>query len=193
MARTKDFDEREVLSKAVCLFWHKGYNGTSMQELVDHLAISRSSLYDTYGDKHTLYLKALEFYQASSVGQMCDTVTNAASAKAAIQQLLRLVTRDLLNDEQNKGCFMVNAEVEVAAHDPEVKDIIRKNEQQIEDSFHKAIQLGQENGEIANKQDARALARFFLNTVKGIRVSAKSTTDKGLFKDIIETAMSVLG
>jgi TetR/AcrR family transcriptional regulator, transcriptional repressor for nem operon len=193
MARSKDFDESEILGKAVCLFWHKGYHGTSMQELVDYLGISRSSLYDTYVDKHTLYIKALEFYQQSSGSQMCTIVTNTPSAKAAISQLLELVTSNLLNDEQHKGCFMVNAEVEVAPHDAEVKDIICKNEQQLEAAFHRAIQQGQESGEITNQQDARALTRFFLNTVKGIRVSAKSTTDKAFFNDIIQTALSVLG
>ncbi len=192
MARTKDFDEDEILNKAVCLFWHKGYNGTSMQELVDTLGISRSSLYDTYVDKHTLYVKALEFYQNSASGNLCSIVTNTPSAKDAIQKLLELTTSDLLKDKQHKGCFMVNAEVEVAPHDSKVKNIVRKNEQQIEDSFHRAIQLGQESGEITNKQDARALARFFLNTVKGIRVSAKSTTDKTFFSDIIKTALSIL-
>jgi TetR/AcrR family transcriptional repressor of nem operon len=65
MARTKDFDENEVLSKAIQLFWFKGYNGTSMQDLVDGLGISRSSLYDTYSDKHTLFVKALESYQSA--------------------------------------------------------------------------------------------------------------------------------
>jgi TetR/AcrR family transcriptional repressor of nem operon len=193
MARTKDFDESEILGKAVCLFWHKGYHATSMQELVDYLGISRSSLYDTYVDKHTLYIKALEFYQHTSGSQLCTIVTNNTSAKEAIKELLELVASGLLNDEQHKGCFMVNAEVEVAPHDAEVKEIICKNEQQIEEAFHRAIQKGQESGEITNKQDARALARFFLNTVKGIRVSAKSTTDKAFFNDIIKTALSVLG
>jgi len=60
MARTKDFDEDKVLQKAMNLFWHKGYNGTSMQDLVDGLGISRSSMYDTFGDKHTLFIRALE-------------------------------------------------------------------------------------------------------------------------------------
>jgi TetR/AcrR family transcriptional repressor of nem operon len=193
MARTKDFDESEILSKAVCLFWHKGYNGTSMQELVDHLGISRSSLYDTYVDKHTLYIKALEFYQNDSGSQICNIVTNNISAKEAIRQLLEFITSNLLKDEQHKGCFMVNAEVEVAPHDAEVKEIIRKNEQQLEEAFHHAIQKGQESNEITNKQDSRALARFFLNTVKGIRVSAKSTTDKAFFNDIIQTTLSMLG
>ena len=63
MARTKDFDENEVLTKAMHLFWSKGYNATSMEDLVSGLGISRSSLYDTYTDKHTLFIKALENYQ----------------------------------------------------------------------------------------------------------------------------------
>ena len=63
MARTKDFDEDEVLTKAMNLFWLNGYNGTSMQDLVDGLGISRSSLYDTFGDKRSLFLKTLENYK----------------------------------------------------------------------------------------------------------------------------------
>src|SRR5687767_7780321 len=118
MARTKDFDEAEVLNKALCLFWHKGYNGTSMQELVDHLGISRSSLYDTYADKHTLYIKSLEFYQNTSRQKMDDIAVNATSAKEAIMQLFTLMTTELLTDDQQKGCFIVNSEVELAPHDP---------------------------------------------------------------------------
>src|ERR1700753_1582272 len=109
MARTKDFDEDEVLKKAVNLFWLKGYNATSMQDLVDGLGISRSSLYDTYGDKHTLFIKALEAYKAQSAGSMCGIVSNMDSAKEAIRQLFDFTTKQLLSDEQHKGCFLVNA------------------------------------------------------------------------------------
>jgi TetR/AcrR family transcriptional repressor of nem operon len=192
MARTKDFDESEVLNKAVCLFWQNGYYGTSMQDLVDTLKISRSSLYDTYTDKRSLYLKALSHYQESGGKRLTDVLTTAKPAKVKIKQLLQLVTNDLLSDKQHKGCFMVNAEVEVAAHDEQVKEIVRKNEEHIEETFRQAIQAGQKSGEITGKKDARALARFLLNTVKGIRVSAKSTTDKAMFNDIINTALSVL-
>ncbi len=193
MARTKDFDEKEVLGKAIRLFWHKGYNGTSMQDLVDGLGISRSSLYDTYGDKHTLYIKALESYQVSSGGEMCDLISKAASAKEAVKQLLEYITRNLLSDEQHKGCFMVNAGVEVAPHDDEVNKLLCKNEQQLENVFYNTIKKGQESGEISASKDAMALTRFIANTVKGIQVSAKSTTDRAFFDDIILTTMSVLG
>jgi TetR/AcrR family transcriptional repressor of nem operon len=192
MARTKDFDENEVLTKAVYLFWRKGYNGTSMQDLVDGLGISRSSLYDTYGDKHTLFIKALESYRESATNKMCDIVTNSISAKEAVRQLLEMTTLDLVSDFEHKGCFMTNAAIEVAPHDKEVSDMICRNDQQIESAFTKAIEKGQTSGEISGTQDARALARFILNNVKGMRVSAKSTTDKRLFDDIIKLTLSVL-
>jgi TetR/AcrR family transcriptional repressor of nem operon len=192
MARTKDFDENEVLAKAVSIFWLKGYNGTSMQDLVDFLGISRSSLYDTYVDKNTLYLKALEFYQRTAGTRLAEIVSNTTSAKETIRQLLELTTTDLLKDKQHKGCFMVNAEVEVAPHDAKVKNLVCQNDRQIEEAFFQAIQKGKESGEITSSQDARALTRFILNAVKGIRVSAKTTTDKNFFNDIVQTTLSIL-
>lgn len=192
MARSKDFDEAEVLSKAVCIFWHKGYNGTSMQDLVDGLGISRSSLYDTFGDKHALYIKALDSYQKAGGNQMCDIINNSVSAKEAIQKLLELTMRDLLNDEQRKGCFMVNAEIELASLDAEVKNVVCRNEQQFENAILSAIKKGQASGEIRNSQDSLALARFIMNAVRGMQVSAKATADKAFFDDIIKTTLSVL-
>ena len=191
MARTKDFDENEVLNKAVCLFWHKGYNGTSMQELVDGLGISRSSMYDTFGDKHQLYIKALEHYQQEGAKLFCEIISAEPSGKAAVRKLLEHVTSDMLHDKQRKGCFMVNANVETAAHDAEVMKIMVRNEQTIEDSFFKAISKGFENGEFNTKQDARALARFVSNAIKGIQVSSKSIKDKKVFADIVEATLSV--
>jgi len=193
MARNKDFDEQEVLKKAVCLFWDKGYNGTSMQELVDGLGISRSSLYDTFGDKHQLYLKALASYQQGNGNEMCSLIRNAPTAKAAIQGLLEMVVNELLGDDQRKGCFMVNAGVELGSHDTEVSALICQNEQQLEAAFLKVIYKGLDSGELDKNKDPQALARFFLNTVKGLQVSVKSTTDRAFFADVIRTALTTLG
>ncbi|MEO8886560.1 MAG: TetR/AcrR family transcriptional regulator [Mucilaginibacter sp.] len=191
MARSKDFDEQEVLNKAINLFWLKGYNGTSMQDLVDGLGISRSSLYDTYGDKHTLYIKALESYQAAGSGRTCNIISNAVSAKQAIKELLEFIINNLLCDKTQKGCFLVNAEVEVAPHDKEVNKMVCQNDQQIEDAFYTAIKKGQDSGEITNTKDARALARFVSNAVKGMQVTAKSTSDRAMFDDVINLTLSV--
>ncbi len=193
MARTKDFDENEVLTKAIQVFWLKGYNGTSMQDLVDSLGISRSSLYDTYTDKHTLFMKALESYQNSGAARIQDIIDNSGSAKETVKRLLELATTELLDDKEQKGCFMVNAEVEVASHDAAVNSLVCKNDQQMEEAFYLVIQKGKDSGEIKNHQDARALARFIFNSVKGMRVTAKSITDKAVFDDIITLTISILG
>ena len=192
MARTKEFDENEVLKKAVDLFWLKGYNGTSMQDLVDGLGISRSSLYDTYGDKHTLFIKALECYQCTSSAKIIQIIGNNLPAKETIKQILEYITDELLGDHSRKGCFMVNAEVEVAPHDQEVNNMVCKNDQQMEEAFYRVIKQGQERGEIKNNQDARALSRFIFNSVKGMRVTAKSASDQSIFRDIIALTVSAL-
>lgn len=193
MARTKDFDENEVLAKAIQVFWHKGYNGTSMQDLVDGLGISRSSLYDTFTDKHTLFLRALDSYQCKGAAQIQEIVNSAGSAKATVKRLLEFTVEELLGDRQQKGCFMVNAEVEVAPHDEEVSSLVCKNDEQMEAAFYEVIQKGKDSGEIKGTKDVRALARFIFNSVKGMQVTAKSTKDKEVFDDIIELTVSALG
>ena len=192
MARTKDFDENEVLGKAIQVFWHKGYNGTSIQDLVDGLGISRSSLYDTYTDKHTLFVKALESYQCNGAGKIQQIIDNTDSAKDTIKKLLEFAGDEMLGDKQQKGCFILNAEVEVAPHDAEVNKLVCQNDQQMEEAFFQVINNGINNGEIKNNKDARALARFIFNALKGMRVTAKSTKDKAAFDDIIKLTVSIL-
>jgi TetR/AcrR family transcriptional repressor of nem operon len=192
MARTKDFDEDEVLQKAMNLFWHKGYNGTSMQDLVDGLGISRSSMYDTFGDKHTLFMKALENYKKIATAEMKAIVDNAPTAKEAIRKMFEYTVIELLRDDQHKGCFLVNAAVELASHDQEINKMLCENDRQLEKYFHEAIKKGQSTGEISAEKNAHALAQFILNSIKGIRVTSRSGADKKIFQDIIDVTMSVL-
>ena len=192
MARTKDFDENEILMKAINLFWYKGYNGTSMQDLVDGLGISRSSMYDTFGDKHTLFIRALENYKNMGAAEMRSIVDSAPTVKQAIRQLFEYTISELLKDDQHKGCFLVNAGVEMAPHDAEVSKMLCENDRQLEKYFNEAIKKGQASGEISSDKDSHALSQFILNTIKGIRVTAKSGGDKKIFRDIMDVTMSAL-
>ena len=192
MARTKDFDENEVLAKAIQLFWHKGYNATSMQDLVDALGISRSSLYDTYSDKHTLFLKALESYQKAGNASINEIIKQSTSAKETVIKLMELATNGLVSDKQQKGCFLVNAEVQVAPHGQEVNKLVCQNERQMETAFFQVIKKGQERGEIKNTQDALVLAKFIFNAVKGMQVTAKTSADATSFGNIIKLTVAVL-
>src|SRR5664279_6352992 len=120
MARTKDFDENEVLTRAMHLFWSRGYNATSMEDLVGNLGISRSSLYDTYTDKHTLFIKALEHYQQIGLVKIREIMNSPGTAKETIKKLIEHATNGISDGRKQNGCFMVNAEVEVAPHDKNV-------------------------------------------------------------------------
>ena len=192
MARTKDFDELEVLNKAISIFWHRGYNGTSMAELVNGLGISRSSLYDTYGNKHSLFIKALNCYQANASQRMDAILQQCTSTKEAIKQLLKITKGDLAGDLKQDGCFWVNAAADVDPYDQEIEDIITHYNQQVEDIFHSALTRGQDNGEIPLCINTRATSRFFVSTVKGLSVVARSKTDNCVFDDIVNVAMSVI-
>lgn len=192
MARTKEFNEIEILDKAIDLFWFKGYNGASMQDVVDSLGLSRSSIYDTFGDKHQLYISALEQYRKQAAGGLINMVKQSISPIQTIQQLLEMLSNDSLNTVCNKGCFMTNSTIELAPHDPEIHKIVKDNMQDIEEAFYNLVKKGQDLGEITNQNDARALAHFLFNTISGIRVAAKSGADKAVYQDIIHVTLSVL-
>jgi len=115
--RTKDFDETEILRKAINLFWQKGYYDTSLHDLINGPGIGRSSIYHAFGDKHNLFLKALEFYQWEGTAKIIAILESDLSMKEAVAKLLRQVANDVFTDVCPKGCFKINSEVEVAASD----------------------------------------------------------------------------
>jgi TetR/AcrR family transcriptional repressor of nem operon len=117
---------------------------------------------------------------------------HSGSAREAIRKLLELSTLEMIGDKQHKGCFLVNTAVEIASHDKAINKLVRQTGLEIEQAFYDTIKKGQAKGEITNATDARALARFILNSVKGIRVSVKSEPDKQFFEDIIRLSLSVL-
>ncbi len=192
MARQKDFDETVVLDLAVQLFWDKGYNGTSMQDIVDHLGISRSSLYDTFGDKRQLFLKALHRYRLQQGGFWMAKAEQSNATLPFLREMFETAIQEISNDTQFKGCFMVNAAVELAPHDPEVSQIVNNNRCQMENAFAILILKGQLTGEISTKKDALSYARFLFHVFSSIRLAAKSAIEPDELEDIMEVAFSVL-
>jgi len=192
MARTKDFNELEVLNKAITIFRDRGYNGTSMESLVNGLGISRSSLYDTYGDKHSLFIKALKSYQTKASQRMNAILYQATTSKEAIKQMLELTKADMMGDLKQNGCFWINAEVELVPHDQEIESMVAQYGQQVENIFYRALKKGQDCGEIPKYKDTKAISGFLFNTIKGLSITARSKIDNCVFDDTIKLAMSVI-
>ncbi|GAA5089746.1 TetR/AcrR family transcriptional regulator [Chryseobacterium ginsengisoli] len=193
MARTKEFNEEQALDKAIEIFWHKGYNGTSAQDLVTHLGLSRSSLYDTFGDKQKLFAQSLKRYQQQSQDKIADLFENSENIKETLLGIFKEAIVESLEDRITKGCFMVNSSVELAMHDKEIEKIVQNNGQIMEEVFTKAVQKGQDLGQISTKLDAKILARFIFNNYSGIRVLARTgERNKQVYDDIVKAVFSVL-
>lgn len=193
MARTKEFKEDEVLDKAIEIFWHKGYNGTSAQDLVMHLGLSRSSLYDTFGDKQKLFAQSLRRYQKNAQDQIIELFDKSENIKETLRDIFKQAVIESLDDRITKGCFMVNSSVELAMHDEEIAKIVKNNSQKMEEVFTNAVKKGQDLGQISKANDARVLARFIFNNYSGIRVLARTgERDKQVYDDIIKALFSVL-
>ncbi|URC12696.1 TetR/AcrR family transcriptional regulator [Flavobacterium sp. B183] len=193
MARTKEFDEDKALDKAIEIFWCKGYNGTSAQDLVTHLGLSRSSLYDTFGEKQKLFSKALRRYLEHGQEATRNLLNQSEDIKETLTEIFKQAVIESLDDRMTKGCFVVNAAVELAMHDEEIAKIVSDNRQTVEEIFLTAVKKGQQAGQISKQLEARMLARFIFNNYTGIRVLARSgENDKKVYDDILKAMFSVL-
>lgn len=191
MARTKEFDREQVLEKAMNLFWRCGYEATSMDALLHSMGIARQSLYDTFGDKHALFLAALERYMARRDGEASSTLASAHSAKRAIRDIFMAIVSES-TAEKKRGCFGVNSAIELAPHDADVARLIAIRQRSVEEAFFRALERAREQGEISPKKDTRALARFLLGALQGLRVSAKADPHSPALVDIAEIALQTL-
>jgi TetR/AcrR family transcriptional repressor of nem operon len=191
MPRTKQFDEQAVVSKAVAVFTAKGYHGTSAQDLVDALGLSRSSLYDTFGDKHGLFLRVLQQYTAQHSGAVIELFANSTDLQATLRQLFDQVMRESVANGTQGGCLMVNSATDVDALSSAAILLVQENTQLVEDAFEEAIRQTQQAGTVGTQHSARALARFLHTTIAGLRVMAKAGASKEAFEDVVRLAMTL--
>lgn len=192
MPKAKQFDELEVLKKAEKVFNEKGYNGTSMDDLVQATGLSRSSIYDTFGDKHGLFLKALENYQASQDKAMQEQFAKTDSYKKKIRAVFDYMINDIVTDKERKGCMMVNANMELNCVDKEVAEIALTTMEEMEQQFAMWIKEGQATGEISKKFPAKALAKNLYNNIMGLRVTGRNRPDYDTLREITKITLSLL-
>ncbi|MEI2342402.1 TetR/AcrR family transcriptional regulator [Priestia megaterium] len=191
MARNKEFDEKEALRKAMELFWRQGYEKTSMQDLVNYMGVHRRSIYDTFGDKHTLFIRALSHYVEVMDERIKNNIKPELTVKQAIRKLFEMVIYP--TDKQPKGCLTVNTAVELSLLDQEVAEKITETFIKTETLLFDLLKHGQEQGEIPEHYDIKGLSKFIHNALIGIRVLAKTTNDKKELETIIDMNLSALG
>lgn len=192
--RTKEFDPDEIADAVMRVFWQRGYAATSIQDLVEGTGLSRSSLYSTFASKQGLFQQALRRYEAVTTSNVA-LLASAGTPKALIRVLLMRIAEDELTDPQRRGCLVANAALELAGQDEAAGELVVHNFQRLQKALEKLIQRGQQSGETDVRKNPRALARFFVNTMQGMRVLSKGSPPsqrRQCLLEVIDVALEVL-
>ncbi|MGY0057232.1 TetR/AcrR family transcriptional regulator [Streptomyces sp. LZ34] len=193
MARTKEFDPDAALQSALELFWRRGYEATSMADLVEHLGIGRASIYATFGNKHELYLKALDRYAETRDPLLLGGLSQPGPALPAVRALVRGFAAEATSPEdRRRGCFITNSAAELAPHDPAVARRVEISWGHVETPLYAALIRAQAQGELPEDRDPRALARMLLVLMQGLRVVGKASEDPARVRDAAEQALALL-
>ena len=191
MPRTKQFDEQIVLERAMELFWQKGFHGTSMQELIDHLGINRASLYDTYGDKQQLFDRALSHYKKQNQQSLLEILNSGKTVKDGFKNLFQNSITAVIKDPDRKGCFMVNTATAFACDSLQMNSL-QENKQFIEESFGTALKSAVARGELSADLDINILSRTLFTFFNGLQVTAKIRPNKAELSSSIDTVLDLL-
>jgi len=190
LPRTKQFEPQEALDAAMHLFWHKGYGATSMRDLLDAMCIGRGSFYDTFGDKHALFLAALDRFEEARTSWFDEALEG--SGLDGIEEVFRRTVDGLVGFEPRRGCFLANTAVELAPHDAEAAARISRYVRRTEEAFTGALVRAQGAGEIPAEGDPKVLARFLVSNLHGLRVLARAGSDRRTLEDAARVALRTL-
>lgn len=193
MARTKEFDPEAALRAALKLFWERGYEATSIADLVECTGVARASLYATFGGKRELYLKALDRYGELADPELLAGLSQPGPALPAVRALVERYAREAAGAGGRRGCFVVNTAVELAPHDPTAARRVQASWDFVETALTSALTRAQAQGELAEGRDPRALGRFLLVLLQGLRVMGKAGTEPDRLRDAAVQALTVLG
>lgn len=192
MARDKLFDENLILEKAMVLFWEKGYSGTSVQDMVSHLNVNRSSLYGTYGGKKELYNKALDLYCNNCNSSLVSFLDGKSGVKSTLRELFQDAISSSMGDKDRKGCFVVNTTTELIPGDDEVRQALIKNKNTVEKIFYEFLLSGQKSGEISKDKDTKIIAGLIYVVLCGINVAAKKEKNKKKLLSSVDMIFTLL-
>jgi len=192
MARQKEFNRDEVLHKAMEVFWSRGYQGASIQDLVQHMGINRQSIYDTFGDKHALFLEALDRYREMQSRKVFEVLDRPGSMKKNLRQLFEEAVARALSAEGRRGCFVGNSMSELAGRCKETATRTCNSVAAAEKILQRALERGREQGDLPGVRDTRAVARFLYSSLQGLLLMAKATRDRRLLNDVVKVTLSVL-
>lgn len=191
--RPIEFDPDEALEQAMCLFWRKGYEATSLQDLLDAMALSKSSFYQSFHSKHALFENCIRLYRDQSTSQLKEKLAGAVSARGFIAATLHGIADETTGPRARLGCLLMNTASEFAQTDPAIAALVSDGIKALTDIFEQAVRLGQQQSDIARSQYPRVLAGFLVTNAGGLRNMVKAGADAQTVKQIADVTLAALG
>jgi AcrR family transcriptional regulator len=187
MGRPRAFDEDAVLETAMRVFWEKGYEGTSMSDLVTATGLLKGSLYAAFGDKRSLYRRALAHYDRTLVAAGVAILRGSGSAYERIERFLQSPIDAVARKNDRRGCFLCNAAIDQAVTDPEIGQEVNASINRLEQALHRVLAEGRMG---SNGVTDRARARHLLAVYLGLRVLARAGQPIETLNDVKQSALA---
>lgn len=192
MARTREFDTDRALQHAMDVFWCKGYEATSIADIVAASGVQRGSWYAAFGSKEGIYHAVLDRYREQLSAPLVAALAAGGEVRPLVRDLLHGLVVQAVGDHERRGCLMVNAATQRLSADPAVARRVRDTVGAIEDALAAALYAAQEAGQLAQDKRPRSLARFLVLTVQGVRVMGVIDPDRAALDDAVEVALGCL-
>jgi TetR/AcrR family transcriptional repressor of nem operon len=189
--RPKEFIPDEALHRAMELFWQTGYEGASLPALLQTMGISRQSLYDTFGNKRELYIRAIEHYRAMQLAQALALLERDGSPLENVKGVVGFF-EDLAADARCRGCFVANALVEMGPSDPQISQLLQETLELLREAIARALREAQGRGELSPQKSPDGLARALTNAMIGLAVTGKLPVGQDELHEIYAGTLSML-
>lgn len=193
MARPREFDMDEALDGAMNAFWKRGYEATSLTDLMDATGLAKGSIYKAFDDKHNLFMRALKRYLDQVYQDTIQTLEGTASPTEGLRQWLTTLIFGICHDQESqRGCFAINSVVELAPHDEEVAQILEAHFNRMRHVITQLIERGQKTGEFQTAQAARDLTEFVMVFVSGLVSMSKVKLPRAQTQRLVEFTLMTL-
>ena len=192
MSRTKSFDEDRALNAAVDCIWARGYEATSVRDLGDAMGIGGASLYNAYGDKRELFVRALERYANRSMRERIARIEAHYPPIEAIAAFLAEIVDRSARDPECKGCLLVNSALDVVSRDPELGEAVAAYFGEIRGFFRRNLEAAHRAGTVAPTLDIEVMAGHLLGIVIAVRVLARTGAKRRALENVTQPALEAL-
>jgi AcrR family transcriptional regulator len=173
MGRPREFDTELALDQAMRLFWRKGYEGTSLQDLTDTLGLSRPSLYAAFGNKEALFVKVLDRYASGPAGFLPEAL-RAPTAATVMEALLRGAANHHADPANPPGCLMVHGALVGGEDSDPLRRETRRRRALLTNDIRKRLERARDEGDLLHDANPATLALYIVTVMRGMAVEAAS-------------------